>query len=84
MQPFNSGISLIGTVQSQQLADVVRSTANRNIKSVLVLWCNEVNLNTQKIWLSESYFTIAFRLLVHHLHQPSPPLLAPAADQIQP
>ena len=61
MQPFNSGISLIGTVQSQQLADVVRSTANRNIKSVLVLWCNEVNLNTQKIWLSESYFTIAFR-----------------------
>ena len=61
MQPFKSGISLVGTGQSQQLADVVRSTANHNIKTVLALWCNEVNLNAQKIWLSESHFTIAFR-----------------------
>ena len=50
--------SLVGTVQSQQLADVVRSTANRNIKTILALWYNEVNL---KIWLSEYHFTIAFR-----------------------
>ena len=58
MQPFKSGISLVGTVQSQQLADVVRSTANPNVKIVLALWCNEVNL---KIWLSEYHFTITFR-----------------------